>query len=430
MRIAGKFLTQGQWGGVLRMGAANFDDILVTNKLPRNVAHIIPLLLLIEFVPQVFSDFPVVEDIIEKTLKILAILLMLRILESILHTTRDYLKTLTRYKDKPIHSYIQVFMIFMWLLAIFSIFAIAILWELLLIFVLLAFNKIAIMLLYLFFLNLASTIFYLSYMIKQNIMLRDKILIFFLFLGVASLATNNRPFWGQTGHRVVGEIANNHLTKKAKRNIEKLLKGEGLATISTFADEIKSDNSFRKYSSWHYVNFKVGETYEISEKNPKGDLVQGIKICQQIILDPKSNNEDKIFHLKLLVHLIGDLHQPLHTGRAEDRGGNMIKVKWFRGKTNLHSVWDTKMIESYNMTYTELSTNLDYFSKNQKEAIQKGTVIDWVNESRELSMNVYDSAKIDQNLSYRYMYDHFSTVKIQLRKGGLRLAKVLNELFG
>ena len=130
------------------------------------------------------------------------------------------------------------------------------------------------------------------------------------------------------------------------------------------------------------------------------------------------------------MHLIGDLHQPLHTGRAEDRGGNMIKVKWFRGKTNLHSVWDTKMIESYNMTYTELSTNLDYFSKNQKEAIQKGTVIDWVNESRELSMKVYDSAKIDQNLSYKYMYDHFSTVKIQLRKGGLRLAKVLNELFG
>ena len=70
------------------------------------------------------------------------------------------------------------------------------------------------------------------------------------------------------------------------------------------------------------------------------------------------------------------------------------------------------------------------FSKNQKEAIQKGTVIDWVNESRELAMLVYDSAKIDQNLSYRYMYDHFTTVKIQLRKGGLRLAKVLNELFG
>ena len=88
------------------------------------------------------------------------------------------------------------------------------------------------------------------------------------------------------------------------------------------------------------------------------------------------------------------------------------------------------MIESYNMTYTELSTNLDNFSKNQKEAIQEGTFIDWVNESRELATMVYGSAKMDQNLSYRYMYDHFSTVKVQLRKGGLRLAKVLNELFG
>ena len=102
----------------------NFDDILINNKLPRNIAHIVPLIILIEFVPQVFSDFPVVEDVIEKTLKVIAILLTLRILQSVLYSIRDYLKTLARYKDKPIYSYIQVFMIFMWLLAIFSMFAI------------------------------------------------------------------------------------------------------------------------------------------------------------------------------------------------------------------------------------------------------------------------------------------------------------------
>ena len=261
-------------------------------------------------------------------------------------------------------------------------------------------------------------------------MFRVKILVFFLFLGVASFATNNSPFWGQTGHRVVGEIAYHHLTKKAKKNLEKLLKGEGLAIVSTYADEIKSDKAYRKFSAWHYVNFKDGEAYETGEKNPKGDLIQGIKECQKIISNPASSEKDKVFYLKLLVHLIGDLHQPLHTGRAEDRGGNAIKVNWFRGKTNLHAVWDSKMIESYNMTYSELSTNLDYFSKNQKVAIQKGTIIDWANESRELAKTVYGSAKIDQNLSYRYMYDHFSTVKAQLKKGGLRLAKVLNDLFG
>ena len=203
-----------------------------------------------------------------------------------------------------------------------------------------------------------------------------------------------------------------------------------MAIVSTYADEIKSDKAYRKFSAWHYVNFKDWEAYETGEKNPKGDLIQGIKECQKIISNPASSEKDKVFYLKLLVHLIGDLHQPLHTGRAEDRGGNAIKVNWFRGKTNLHAVWDSKMIESYNMTYTELSTNLDYFSKNQKAAIQKGTIIDWANESRELALTVYGSAKINENLSYRYMYDHFSTVKSKLKKGGLRLAKVLNELFG
>ncbi|WP_299128653.1 mechanosensitive ion channel domain-containing protein [uncultured Winogradskyella sp.] len=110
--------------GVAKRTKSNFDDILIANKLPRNVAHIIPLMFLIEFVPQVFSDFVYTENIIEKTLKVIAILLTLRIIKCFFYSLRDYLKTLPRYKDKPIYSYIQVVMIFLWLLAIFSIFAI------------------------------------------------------------------------------------------------------------------------------------------------------------------------------------------------------------------------------------------------------------------------------------------------------------------
>ncbi|WP_299519064.1 mechanosensitive ion channel domain-containing protein [Winogradskyella sp.] len=102
----------------------NFDDILIQNKLPRNIAHIIPLIILIEFVPDVFSDFPYVENIIEKSLKVIAILLTLRIIRSFFYSVRDYLKTLPKYKDKPLYSYIQVVMIFLWVLAIFAIFAI------------------------------------------------------------------------------------------------------------------------------------------------------------------------------------------------------------------------------------------------------------------------------------------------------------------
>lgn len=260
--------------------------------------------------------------------------------------------------------------------------------------------------------------------------MKFRILTIFLFVSIFCYSNDKDLFWGQTGHRVIGEIAQENLTKKAKRNIVKLLGKEGLAMLAMYADEIKSDRKYNKFSPWHYVNFKEGETYETSKKNPQGDLIQGIKKCKEIISDSNASKEDKIFYLKMLIHFIGDLHQPMHIGKAEDRGGNSIKVKWFRGNTNLHSVWDTKMIESFNMTYTELTSNLNKFSKNQRKEIQKGTVLDWVNETRVITMKVYDSAKVDENLSYRYMYDHFATVKTQLQKGGLRLAKVLNDLFG
>jgi miniconductance mechanosensitive channel len=109
--------------GLAKRTKTNFDDILITNKLPKNIAHIVPLLILIEFVPQVFFDFDYAENIIEKTLLAIAILLTLQIIRSFLSSIKDYLKTVSRYKDKPIDSYIQVFMIFAWLLGIFSIIA-------------------------------------------------------------------------------------------------------------------------------------------------------------------------------------------------------------------------------------------------------------------------------------------------------------------
>ena len=109
---------------VAKRTKTNFDDILISNKLPRAVAHIIPLIILIEFVPEVFSDFEYTESIIENTLKVIAIILTLQIIRRLLHSVRDYLKTLPQYRDKPVDSYIQVFMIFAWLLGLFSIIAI------------------------------------------------------------------------------------------------------------------------------------------------------------------------------------------------------------------------------------------------------------------------------------------------------------------
>lgn len=237
-------------------------------------------------------------------------------------------------------------------------------------------------------------------------------------------------FWGQNGHRATGKIAENYLTKKAKRNIDKLLKGKSLAFVSTYADEIKSDRKYNSYSVWHYVNMGLDETYEASVKNPEGDLVFGIDTCIKVLKNEQSSEEDKVFHLKMLIHLIGDLHQPMHIGTKEDKGGNDIQVQWFGQGTNLHSVWDTKMIEDYNMGYMELVDNADYLSKMQVASLQKGTVVDWVNEVHQKTKEVYSSVKVGEKLSYRYSYLYLETVRTQLQKGGIRLAKVLNEIFG
>ncbi len=236
-------------------------------------------------------------------------------------------------------------------------------------------------------------------------------------------------FWGKNGHRVTGKIAEKHLTRKTKKCIDKLLKGQSLAFVSTFADEIKSDRNYNKYYSWHYVNMELNQTYEEAKKNPKGDLVTGIDTCIAVLKNKNSSDEDKAFHLKLLVHFIGDLHQPLHIGRYEDKGGNSVQVQWFGKGTNLHKVWDEHMIDDYKMSYTDLAENSEELSKAQIAIIKKGSIIDWVNEVHEITKEVYSSAKVGENLRYSYSYNHFGTVRTQLQKGGIRLAKVLNDIF-
>ncbi len=236
--------------------------------------------------------------------------------------------------------------------------------------------------------------------------------------------------WGPTGHRATGEIAEKHLKRSVKKKIEKLLNGQSLAFVSTYADEIKSDKRYNDFYTWHYVNMPLDVKYEDSEKNPKGDLVTGINKCISVLKNENSSLDDKVFYLKMLVHLVGDLHQPMHIGRAEDKGGNTIQVQWFGKGTNLHRVWDENMINRWDMSYLELAENSEDLSKEQIKTIQKGSIVDWVNDTHILSKIAYESVKVGENLRYRYSYDHFKTVRKQLQKGGIRLAKLLNDIFG
>lgn len=258
----------------------------------------------------------------------------------------------------------------------------------------------------------------------MNVILKKTGVLFILFFSCQMFFA-----WSQTGHRVVGQVATENIKNRTLRTINKITNNESLAKMSTFGDEIKSDDRYKKFYSWHFVNFKEGEKYNVSNKNPEGDLIQGINFCIATLKDKNTNREDQIFYLKMLVHFVGDLHQPLHVGHEEDKGGNDIKVSWFGKSSNLHRVWDGDMIDDYNMSYTELAHNLPYVYKNQIEELQKGSVLDWIYESQSLAAAIYSSAKMDEKLSYRYSYVYFPLVQKQLQKGGLRLAKILDDIY-
>lgn len=235
--------------------------------------------------------------------------------------------------------------------------------------------------------------------------------------------------WGATGHRVVGEYAAQRISKRTAKKIDALLDGVSLAETSTFADDIKSDQRYREYNPWHYANVKVEQTYAKSKKNEKGDIVRAINYCIEILKSPTTDRSEKQFHLKLLIHFVGDIHQPMHLGKPSDKGGNSVKLTWFGRNSNLHRIWDSNMIDDYGMSYTEIVANLPKLKPSEVKKIANAPILTWVNETHDLAKHVYASLPEHTNLGYRYRYEHLSNVRMQLLKGGIRLAALLDEIF-
>lgn len=267
-----------------------------------------------------------------------------------------------------------------------------------------------------------------NYLCRKIQYMRLLLLLVMFFITTTGFSMED---WGQTGHRVTGEIAERHLSRKVKKKIDKILNGKSLALVSTYGDDIKSDPRYRQYGPWHYVNLDPDQTtYDEDQASLEGDIVIGIRQSVEALKNKSTPPKDQEFYLKMLVHLVGDLHQPFHTGRGEDKGGNDIEVLWFNESTNIHRVWDSQMIDGFQMSYTELADNAADLSRAEVKAISKGSVLDWMYESKELSDLVYDSVELGDKLGYEYSYQWLAVVREQLQKGGIRLAALLNEILG
>ncbi|GAB3635319.1 S1/P1 nuclease [Hymenobacter arcticus] len=240
--------------------------------------------------------------------------------------------------------------------------------------------------------------------------------------------------WGVEGHRAIGIIAENHLTEKARREVMNLLGSQSLAMVSTIPDEMRYLPEFKETAPWHYVNTAMGLTHEPylaavkAQVEPNAYNVLLLKIKE--MKDPAKTREQRAEALTFVVHIVGDIHQPMHTGRAEDKGGNDIKLT-YRGKdTNLHSLWDSGLLDYQGLTYTELGTQYSAVPAPLIKTWQATTSpAEWLFESYTIAGQLYTEAAQNPNPDYRYYPAHATIVKQRLQQAGVRLAAVLNEAF-
>ena len=239
--------------------------------------------------------------------------------------------------------------------------------------------------------------------------------------------------WGVVGHRAIGQIAENHLSKNASKAVKDLLGSESLAMVSTYPDEIRPYQKYAYTAPWHYVNVAHGLTAEQFKtaltSMEKPNIYKAISNCTKDLRDPSKSKAEKVFALKFLVHLVGDLHQPMHTGRSEDSGGNNIKIKLMRKESNLHGLWDSGLIDYAGMTYKELAQTCDVITPQEIKAWQKDDVATWAFESYQMSQQLYAEAEQNPEFDYDYYPKHAEFIKKRLAQAGLRLAGLLNEIY-
>jgi hypothetical protein len=254
----------------------------------------------------------------------------------------------------------------------------------------------------------------------------------FLFVGICVAITVCLVSWGFTGHRMVALIADKHLAPYAKDAVADLLKGESLASISTWADEIRNKPENKGTAPWHFINLPLGLSKSDFDKavndQGNGNLYTALKQANFFLGDSKTPIELKIESLKFLVHFVGDAHQPMHVSRAQDKGGNTIQLQFDGKGTNLHSLWDSKLLDKQGLSDIQLAAKLNNdITPAQIKRWENDEFLDWLYESYQISSQLYSEVKSGSKLNDAYYKTHIITVNEQIAKAGIRLAYILNR---
>ncbi|MFH1222973.1 MAG: S1/P1 nuclease [Pseudomonadota bacterium] len=272
--------------------------------------------------------------------------------------------------------------------------------------------------------------------------------VLFLFL-----VTNVAFAWGPVGHKTIANIAEDNLHPKAKQKILAILGTTDMASVASWPDTIRSERS--ETSPWHYVDLdvRINQTVDDIAKHCENDncvvgqINKEIKELKAAEKEGGSNNDVKVEeNLKFLIHFIGDLHQPMHCSNDDDKGGNQKIVRLFNKdgggegtKMNLHAVWDRLIEPTTIEDPVEFSSELKKeITRDEKKKWSSGTVESWALESYGIAKDkIYPEfttpgptpKDTEVTLSKDYYKNMRPIENEQMKKAGIRLAEVLNEIF-
>ena len=233
--------------------------------------------------------------------------------------------------------------------------------------------------------------------------------------------------WGSEGHKMVAKIAYTQLTPSVKDSMAKYLRGTTIEEAAVWMDEIKSDKSYDFQKKWHYINIDKDSVYNPNDTN--SNIVWAIQKAMKELKERNKYSKEKVeIDIKILIHLLGDLHQPLHVGYGSDIGGNSVVVYYDATSTNLHRVWDTEIIRDQVVNQNVDWKKMSHFSKEELAQIGRIDVAEWMKESRSLLDTVY--AFKGDNISQKYAKQNAPIIERQLLIAGLRLGEILNYIFG
>ncbi len=244
--------------------------------------------------------------------------------------------------------------------------------------------------------------------------------------------------FGADGHRIVGHIAHDRLCESGREAVSELLDGDSLGEAGLWADKIRGYNEWDYAKPWHFINIPDGTTLQEAKRSKEGDVLWAIHEMSRRLDDPKLSKKEHAQALKFLIHFVADVHQPLHVGRYDDRGGNRVKVTYFRkpglppGKTNLHAYWDSAALE---LIVADPETYAQQLTARVKslQGWQPGTPEDWVNGSMDLRPEVYDFYGFEggetEYLGSQYLAKTALTLRRQLTRAGVRLGAVLSQRY-